>query len=65
MYHILIKKKAPIFIDKLPINEKKRIVFAIEQFPNGHHMGESRTFLSRTFLFFGNYLTFSNENVMI
>lgn len=35
MYRIIIKKKAKKFIDKLPINEKKRIVYAIEQLPNG------------------------------
>ena len=35
MYQIIIKKKAKKFIDKLPINERKRIVCAIEQLPNG------------------------------
>lgn len=35
MYQIIIKKKAKKFIDKLQINEKKRIVSAIEQLPNG------------------------------
>lgn len=35
MYHIIIKKKAKKFIDKLPINEKKRVVSAIERLPNG------------------------------
>ena len=35
MYQIIIKKKAKKFIDKLPINEKKRIVYAIGQLPNG------------------------------
>lgn len=35
MYQIIIKKKAKKFIDKLPINEKKRIVSAIEHLPNG------------------------------
>lgn len=35
MYRIIIKKKAKKFIDKLPINERKRIVYAIEQLPNG------------------------------
>ena len=34
MYRIIIKKKAKKFIDKLPINEKKRIVYAIEQLQN-------------------------------
>lgn len=35
MYQIIIKKKAKKFIDKLPKNEKHRIVTAIEQLPNG------------------------------
>lgn len=35
MYQIVIKKKAKKFIDKLPLNERKRIVSAIEQLPNG------------------------------
>ncbi len=35
MYQIIIKKKAKKFIDKLPLNEKKRVVYAIEQLPNG------------------------------
>ncbi len=35
MYRIIIKKKAKKFIDKLPLNERKRIAYAIEQLPNG------------------------------
>ena len=35
MYKIIIKKKAKKFIDKLPKNEKMRIVKAIEVLPNG------------------------------
>lgn len=35
MYQIIIKKKAKKFIDKLPMNERKRIVSAIEYLPNG------------------------------
>ncbi len=35
MYHIIIKKKAKKFIDKLSMNERKRIVCAIELLPNG------------------------------
>lgn len=35
MYRIIVKKKAKKFIDKLPINERKRIAYAIEQLPNG------------------------------
>ena len=35
MYKISIKKKAKKFIDKLPMPDKKRVVEAIEQLPNG------------------------------
>ena len=35
MYNIVIKKKAKKFIDKLPQNDKKRIVKAIENLPDG------------------------------
>lgn len=35
MYKIVIQKKAKKFIDKLPQNEKKRIVSAISKLPNG------------------------------
>ena len=35
MYKIIIKKPAKKFIDKLPKNEKQRIVKAIEKLPEG------------------------------
>lgn len=35
MYQIVISKKAKKFIDKLPKNEKSRVVSAIERLPNG------------------------------
>ncbi len=35
MYQIVISKKAKKFIDKLPKNEKIRVVSAIEKLPNG------------------------------
>lgn len=35
MYKIVIKKKAKKFIDKLPKNEKIRVVRAIQMLPNG------------------------------
>ena len=35
MYQVIIKKKAKKFIDKLPKNEKNRIVSAIESLPVG------------------------------
>jgi mRNA interferase RelE/StbE len=35
MYRIIIKKPAKKFIDRLPMNEKRRIVEAIERLPEG------------------------------
>lgn len=35
MYRIIIKKNAKKFIDRLPKNEKVRVVSAIEALPNG------------------------------
>lgn len=35
MYRIVIKKKAKKFIDSLPQNERRRVVAAIAQLPNG------------------------------
>ena len=35
MYQVIIKKRARKCIDKLRINERKRVVLAIEQLPNG------------------------------
>lgn len=35
MYQIIIKKPAKKFIDKLPMNEKRRVVAAIELLPGG------------------------------
>lgn len=36
MYQIIIKKKAKKFIDKLPMNEKRRVVAAISILPDGN-----------------------------
>lgn len=35
MYQIIIKKKAKKFIDRLPANERQRVVSAIERLPDG------------------------------
>lgn len=35
MYQIIIKKKAKKFIDALPMNERRRVVAAIERLPDG------------------------------
>lgn len=36
MYTIIIQKRARKFIEKLPMNEKKRIIAAIERLPAGN-----------------------------
>lgn len=40
MYQIIIQKKAKKFIDKLPQNERRRIVSAIEKLPNDKNIKE-------------------------
>lgn len=35
MYRIVLKKKAKKFIDRLPMNEKRRVVAVIERLPEG------------------------------
>lgn len=35
MYHIILKKPAKKFIDRLPADERKRVVDAIEKLPEG------------------------------
>ena len=35
MYQIIIKKNAKKFIDSLPMNERRRVVAAIERLPDG------------------------------
>ena len=35
MYHIILKKPAKKFIDRLPVDEKRRVVDAIEKLPYG------------------------------
>ncbi len=35
MHQIIVKKKAKKFIDKLPLQERKRIAYAIQMLPNG------------------------------
>lgn len=38
MYRIILKKPAKKFIDRLPQNEKRRIVEAIERLPEGSNI---------------------------
>jgi mRNA interferase RelE/StbE len=42
MYKIIIKKKAKKFLDKLPRNEKERVVRAIKLLPNGEDIKQMK-----------------------
>ncbi len=42
MYRVVVKKRAKKFIDKLPKNEKIRIVNAIEQLPYGRDVKQMK-----------------------
>lgn len=42
MYKIIIKKPAKKFIDRLPANERKRIIAAIELLPDGEDIKRLR-----------------------
>lgn len=55
MYQIIIKKKAKKFIDKLPKNEKLRIVSAIMQLPNGEDIKKLKGHDDLLRLRIGNY----------
>lgn len=55
MYQIIIKKKAKKFIDKLPKNEKIKIVSAIMQLPNGEDIKKLKGHDNLLRLRVGNY----------
>lgn len=55
MYQIIIKKKAKKFIDKLPVNERRRIVSAIERLPNGEDIKKLKGYDDLLRLRIGNY----------
>lgn len=55
MYKIIIKKKAKKFIDKLPQNERYRIVKAIELLPNGEDIKKLKGHDDLLCLRVGNY----------
>lgn len=42
MYKIIIKKPAKKFIDRLPANERKRVIAAIELLPDGEDIKRLR-----------------------
>ncbi len=55
MYQIILKKKAKKFIDRLPVNERKRVVSAIERLPNGEDIKKLRGHDDLLRLRIGNY----------
>lgn len=55
MYQIILKKKAKKFIDRLPVKERKRVVFAIERLPNGEDIKKLKGHGDLLRLRIGNY----------
>ena len=63
MYQILIQKRAKKFIDKLPLPEKKRVVAAIEELPNGEDIKRLKGHPNLLRLRVGNYrIIYSIDN---
>ena len=68
MYQIIIKKKAKKFIDGLPMNERKRIVSAIERLPDGEDIKKLKGHDNFLRLRVGNYriiYTVDNGDLMV
>lgn len=68
MYQIVIYKKAKKFIDKLPRNEKIRIVSAIEKLPNGEDVKKLKGHDDLLRLRVGNYrivYTVNNDKLIV
>ena len=55
MYRIVLKKKAKKFIDKLPKNERIRVVSAIEKLPNGEDIKQLKGYSDLLRLRVGEY----------
>lgn len=55
MYQIIIKKKAKKFIDKLPVNERRRVVSAIERLPDGEDIKKMKGYDNLLRLRVGDY----------
>lgn len=63
MYKIVIKKKAKKFIDKLPKNEKIRVVRAIEMLPKGEDIKKLKGYSDLLRLRVGDYrIIYSVDN---
>lgn len=46
MYQIILKKRAKKYIDRLPMNERKRIVAAIERSPDGDDIKKLKGYIT-------------------
>ena len=55
MYRIVLKKKSKKFIDKLPKNERIRVVSAIEKLPNGEDIKQLKGYSDLLRLRVGEY----------
>lgn len=63
MYKIIVKKKAKKFIDKLPKNERMRIVKAIGALPNGEDIKKIKGYDNLLRLRVGDYrIIYSVDN---
>lgn len=68
MYQIILKKDAKKFIDKLPLNEKRRIIAAIELLPDGNDIKKLKGHSKLMGLRVGSYriiYTVSHDELMI
>lgn len=68
MFSVVIKKRAKKFIDKLPKNEKMRIVSAIEKLPDGEDIKALRGHRDILRLRVGDYrilYTINNDKLVI
>lgn len=68
MYKVIIKKRAKKFIDKLPRNEKIRVVSAIEKLPYGEDIKKLQGYDELMRLRVGNYriiYTVENDELIV
>lgn len=68
MYQILIKKPAKKFMDKLPLQDKRRILFAIQQLPETGDIKKMRGYDDYYRLRVGDYriiYTVDNDQLLV
>ena len=64
MYQIIIKKKAKKFIDKLPKNERIRVVSAIMRLPDGEDIKDMMTYFGSGWEVTVSFILLTTENVL-